>query len=282
MEQHVRKVWCSVIEFCNISLSFERPARTNSWFRNCGRVILSAVAILLIVAGVALSQQIHIQTIDNMPAFPKPYQMRDWKRVAIGYDSLVFNPNLRGTFLPLVLNSLGSVNYPQDPAFGLYTAVGPTANTGTAEAINCIPAVVGASLVGIDKTNQFGYDWVKMCEQWFNGVNGQEIYKNGFSDQTNDDFWYETMPNVFFYELNYLYAGQSPFDSQFVSVANRFLGAVRAMGGNTAPWQSPNINHQGFDFGKMIPFDSQWQEPEAAGAIGWILYNASAGRARCA
>ncbi len=190
------------------------------------------------------------------------------------YDSLVFNPGLRGTYLPLVLTSLGPVNYPQEPAFGLYTAVGPTSTTGTAEAINCIPAVVGASLVGVDKTNQFGYNWVKMCEQWFNGANGQNVYKNGFGDLTSDDFWYETMPNVFFYELNYLHPGLSPFDSQFVTVANRFLAAVTSMGGNSAPWQPPNINHEGFDFQKMVPYDGTWREPEAAGAMAWILYNA--------
>jgi Concanavalin A-like lectin/glucanases superfamily len=263
-----------VVVLDSFSYLFEFLAKMKYKSYNCGKFTVFVVVGLLALSEAVVSQQIHVPTIDNMPAFPKPYQMRDWKRVAIGYDSMAFNPNLRGTYLPLVLTPLGPVNYPQDPAFGMYTAVGPTASTGTAEAINCIPAVVGASLVGVDKTNQFGYNWVKMCEQWFNSANGQDIYKNGFNDMTDDDFWYETMPNVFFYELNYLYGAQSPFDSQIVSVANRFLSAVRAMGGSTAPWQTPNINHQGFDFGRMIPFDSQWHEPEAAGAIGWLLYNA--------
>ncbi len=234
------------------------------------------IATLIIFSGysTASSQQIHIPTIDNMPAFPKPYHMRNWKRVAIGYDSLVFNPGLNGKYLPLVLLNLTPVNYPGDPSFGLYSAVGPTSNTAASEAINCIPAVVGASLVGVDKTSQFGSDWVKMCEQWFNSANGQNVYKNGFSDLTNDDFWYETMPNVFFYELNYLHPDLAPFDSQFVTVANRFLAAVTSMGGKTTPWQPPNINHQGFDFQKMVPYDGVWREPEAAGAMAWILYNA--------
>jgi hypothetical protein len=36
------------------------------------------------------------------------------------------------------------------------------------EAINVIPAVVGASLVGIDKSDQYGYNWPLLCEEYFN------------------------------------------------------------------------------------------------------------------
>ncbi|HEY9165510.1 MAG TPA: LamG-like jellyroll fold domain-containing protein [Candidatus Kryptonia bacterium] len=225
------------------------------------------------------AQQVTILTISQMPNLPAQYVMRNWKGVARGYDSLVFNPGASGRYLPLVMTGLGTENYPGQARFGLYTVVGPTASTGTDEAINCIPAVIGASLAGADKSSQFGYDWSQMCEEWFNKSNGQNIYKNGYDDQTNDDFWYETMPNVFFYELNYLYPHLQNFDSQFVSVANQFTRAVAAMGGATTPWQQPNINHEGFDFLRMLPVDISgsgvsWREPESAGAIGWILYNA--------
>ena len=236
--------------------------------------ILTFFLLTGLFVSAASAQQIDISTIDTMPNFPSPYHMRNWKKVALGYDSLVFNENAAGRYLPLVWSNNNSVNYPGQPHFGLYTVVGPTANTGTAEAINSIPAVVGATLVGINKSNQFGMNWAQMCQDWFNKSNGQNIYKNGFDDQTYDDFWYETMPNVFFYELNYLYPHLGSFDSQFVSVADQFSKAVTAMGGSTTPWTLPNINHQGFDFSTMKPFDATWKEPEAAGAIAWILYNA--------
>ena len=250
-------------------------------------LMLGNVLILILTFSTALffpgvratAQQVHIVAIDTMPNFPQPYHMRDWRKVTIGYDSLVFNSSLSGEYLPLVTNPGISNNYPSDPTFGLYTVVGPTQGTGTAEAINCIPAVVGASLVGINKTDQFNRNWVQMCEQWFNKANGENVYMNGLSDMTNDDFWYETMPNVFFYELNYLHPNTSNFSSQFVSVANQFSKVVTALGGSTTPWKLPGINHEGFDFEKMVPVDvssdgNSWTEPEAAGAIGWILYNA--------
>jgi len=41
------------------------------------------------------AQQIAIPRIDQMPDFPQPYEMRDWKTVAHKYDSLVFDQNLQ-------------------------------------------------------------------------------------------------------------------------------------------------------------------------------------------
>ena len=204
---------------------------------------------------------------------PAPYLMRDWKQVALGYDSLVFNLNLTGQYLPLVWVDNNATNY-SGQRFGLHTVVGTTVPT-SAEAINCIPAVVGATLAGADKSNQNGYNWVEMCQEWFNKKNGLMVYKNNADDQTSDDWWYETMPNVFFYQLYSLYPNTGDFKSQFISVADQFLKSVYVMGGSTTPWQIPNMNYQGFDFSSMTPSTlHDHNEPEAAGATAWILYNA--------
>ena len=102
------------------------------------------------------AQQISISKISSMPDFPQPYLTRNWKEVAVKYDSLVFNLNLTGTYLPLVWVDNSAINY-SGQRFGLHTVVGTTAPT-SAEAINCIPAVVGATLAGVDKSNQNGYN----------------------------------------------------------------------------------------------------------------------------
>ena len=221
---------------------------------------------------IGFTQQININQIENMPNMPAPYLMRNWKDVALGYDSLVFDLNLQGKYLPLVWTDNNATNY-SGPRFGLHTVVGTTAPT-SAEAINCIPALVGASLVGIDKSNQNNYNWVEMAQDWFNKVNGQNVYKNQPNDLTNDDWWYETMPNVFFYQLYSLYPNVGDFHSQFISVADQWLKAVNAMGGSTTPWQLPNMDHRGWDIPTMTPTDATPHEPEAAGAIAWLLYNA--------
>jgi len=198
--------------------------------------------------------------------------MRNWKQVALGYDSLVFNFGLTGEFLPTVWLNTNPINYPGQNSFGLSTVVGTTVPT-SAEAINCIPAVVSATLVGVNKANQNGYNWPLMCEEWFNKRPEQNVYKNHPEDDTGDDWWYETMPNVFFYELNSQYPGMGDFNNQDTVIANRWLQAVQAMGASGTPWQVPYMDHRGWYLQNMTPYDQSVHEPEAAGAIADILYD---------
>ena len=219
------------------------------------------------------SQQINISRIELMPNLPQPYQMRDWKAVAVNYDSLAFNLGATGQYLPLSTIIYNTINYPEHPTFGLQSYVG-TNNPPGREAINLMPAVIGATLSGIDKSDQYGYNWVLMCEEFFNRRPEQNVYLNGPVSNTGDDWWYETMPNVFFYQMNYLYPHTGHFDYQFVTVADRWLEAVRAMGGNDAPWQQAYMNYRAFNLATMTPLTTGVLEPEAAGTIAWILYQA--------
>lgn len=219
------------------------------------------------------SQQITIGRIELMPDMPQPYEMRDWKAVARNYDSLAFNLEAAGQYLPLSTIIYNTINYPEHPTFGLQSYVGSNSLPGR-EAINLMPAVIGATLAGIDKSNQFGYNWALMCEEFFNRRPEQNVYLNGPVSSTGDDWWYETMPNVFFYQMNYLYPHTGDYDYQFVTVADRWLEAVRAMGGNDAPWQQAYMNYRAFNLATMTPLTTGVLEPEAAGAIAWILYQA--------
>jgi hypothetical protein len=229
--------------------------------------------LLIVVISDTFPQQLVIPRIDQMPNRPSPYLMRNWKQVAVGYDSLVFNFDLTGTYLPLVWLNTNPDNYPETNSFGLHTVVGTTV-PGSAEAINCLPAVIGATLSGVDKSNQNGYNWALMCQEWFNKRPSQNVYKNHPVDDMGDDWWYETMPNVFFYQLNCLYPGTGDFNYQFTTVADRWLQAVQTMGGSATPWRLPNMDHRGWYLQTMMPYDGDVHEPEAAGAIGWLLYNA--------
>ena len=218
----------------------------------------------------AAAQQIALPRIEKMSSAPINYEMRDWKQAARAYDSLVFDLNASGQYLPFVRLNGSSTNYPTHGAFTLPSYVGGTGG----EAINCIPAVVGASLVGIDKSSQNGWNWVLMCEDWFNRASGANVYLNGPGGSGWDDWWYDTMPNVFFYQLCSRYPNTGDFQNQFVAVADRWLDAVVAMGGKATPWTLPMMNHRAWNLMTMTPNDNGVKEPEAAGAIAWILYNA--------
>ncbi|MBI2417604.1 MAG: T9SS type A sorting domain-containing protein [Ignavibacteriales bacterium] len=231
------------------------------------------VTLLLALTIVAQAQQITIQRIEAMPSFPQPYLMRDWKQVAKGYDSLVFNQSAAGQYLPLIfLNSQG-INYPAHGFLGLHTYVG-TNNTNATEAINVLPAIVGASLSGINKRNQNGKDFVLQAEDYFNKRPQENVYLNSQVASSGDDWWYETMPNIYFYQMQALYPHVGDFDFQFTSVAERWTQAVNAMGASATPWKLPDMRYRAWNLSTMTPLIGGVIEPEAAGAIGWILNRA--------
>jgi len=228
---------------------------------------------LLPCTAAAQPGQINISRVELMPNEPAPYNVRDWKEVAIQYDAFVYNLQQSGQYLPLVFINSGGVNYPQQETFGLHTYVG-TNNPSAGEAINVLPSLVGASLLGIDKSNQNGRNWLLMSQDYFNKANNELIYLNNRSGSSGNDWWYETMPNVFFYQLYGLYPPAGDAEFQFTSIASRFLAAVRAMGGSDTPWSSASMNYRAWDFVDMQPNAEGVIEPEAAGAFAWILYHA--------
>lgn len=219
------------------------------------------------------AQQIQINRIEQMPNKPTPYEMRDWRSVTLGYDSLVYNFNLTGEYLPLIWSGGPGINYPDEQTFGLHTVVGTTA-PGSSEAINVLPSLIGATLAGVDKSNQNGVNWIRKSREFFNKRPEENVYLNHPSAKSGSDWWYDTMPNVFFYQLYDLYDDIDEYDKQFVSVADQWLTAVMKMGGSTAPWTRPNMNYRGWYLSTMSPNATGVRQPEAAGAIAWLLYHA--------
>ena len=231
---------------------------------------LACKAILL----TAQTGQIAIPRVEQMPNQPAPYNVRDWRQVALRYDSFVYDLQKTGQYLPLSYLGPAGINYPQNATFGLHTYVGTNSPLGN-EAINVLPSLVGASLVGADKSSQFGQNWLLMSQDFFNKANGENIYLNNAGASSGNDWWYDMMPNVYFYQLYDLYpnlGGDATF--QFTAIADQFLAAVRAMGGSDAPWEPAFMNYRAWKFKTMEPNPNGVKEPEAAGAYAWVLYNA--------
>jgi hypothetical protein len=220
------------------------------------------------------SGQISINRIEMMPFQPSPYSMRDWKEVAMRYDSTIYNINHIGQYWPIISIKNSGYNYPGNEFFNMQTYVGSN-NQSNNEAINSLPSLVGATLVGIDKSNQFNKNWVRMSQDFFNKKNNENIYLNGNNTSSGHDWWYDMMPNIYFYQLCDLYPNiGGDKDLQFIAVADQMLKAVKAMGGSDRPWSSPSMNYRAWNFQSMMPLDEGVIEPEAAGAFAWLLYNA--------
>ena len=220
--------------------------------------------------------QLSISRIDQMPDLPVPLQIRDWNTVAHDYDSYVFNLNKTGQYLPLSrLGTQGQFNYTDNTPLFLDSYIGVDGHLNQAEAINIMPAIVGASLAGIEKSNQNGMNWVAIAKDFFNLKNNQNVYLNNYSTTSGDDWWYDVMPNVYFFQLRSLYPDATPeFNPQFTAVANRWLYCVNQLGGSTTPWSLPNMNYRSFNLSTGLPNTTGVPEPESAGSIAWLLYNA--------
>src|SRR5258708_17773205 len=124
------------------------------------RPVLLACAWMVCSCGqeTAKVDQIVIDRIALMPDQPRPYKMTDWYERAHNFDQYVFNVDLKGEYLPFIWIDDAKRNLPQK-TFGMYTAIGDIrqgqkGNKEFHEALCTMGSLLGAGLVGIDKTNQ--------------------------------------------------------------------------------------------------------------------------------
>lgn len=220
-----------------------------------------------------------IPRIELMPNTPQPYKIIDWKQKAKEYDAYVFdfNPNVPAGSMIWLDNS--QRNLPQI-TFGLYTAIndvrqGPAHNDGEFhESLNSLSAILGAGLMGIDKTHQNGYNYVKMIQNYFNSETGWNIMMNNTSPEIAQlgggygrDWWYDVLPNVLFYAVSDVFPNVENADNIQRSIAEQFCKADSVLNGN--------YDYSYFDYGQMkgmvnqIPF-----QQDAAGGHGYVLYAA--------
>ena len=88
--------------------------------------------------------QIAIPRVDLMPNQPAPYNVRNWRQIALQYDSFVYDLQKTGQHLPLVFLNPSGLNYPQNQVFRLHTYIGTNSPFGN-EAITVLPSRVVAS-----------------------------------------------------------------------------------------------------------------------------------------
>ena len=229
---------------------------------------------------VRAGKQIAIDYIESMPNLPTPFKIRDWKQVAIDLDEYIFDLKAKGPYLPLIWIDKSHINFDED-AFGLYVSMGdprcgPHVSQGAYHIAICdMPAVIGASLVGIDKSRQGGYDWVRMLKAFFNRANGSNVFlMTSRQDHTGmHDFWTDTLPSMFCAQLVHLYPGEDQLAELMRACAEQFHKAVAVL--RSSP---QGFHHQGFDFEVMKPYDGPkgqgWVEPESSAALAWMQYMA--------
>lgn len=220
--------------------------------------------------------QVAVDRIEQMPNLPQPYAMADWKEKAILFDRFVFDWNNKSETGPLIWLDNNRRNVDQ-ATFGLYTAIGDIrqgkdANNGEFhESVNSFAAILGAGLVGIDKTNQDGYNYVKMIQNYFNSETGWNIMMNNTTPSVarlgggyGRDWWYDVLPNALYYAVSDQFPGVEGADEILLTIAEQFVKADSVLNGN--------YDYSYFDYAEMqgkvnnIPF-----QQDAAGGHAYVL-----------
>jgi len=228
-------------------------------------------------SGIPVTQR-NIPRVDKMPFHPKPYKFRDWKKTALDFDAYVFDFNQKGPFLPLIWLDGQKRNFP-DTTFGIYTALGDirmgsAVNNGeNHEALGALGAVLGATMVGIDKSKQEGINYVRMLRNYFNKDNGWNIIQNFTNKGAHigggygNDFWYEVHNNVLFYSVADKYRDEPEFDEILFQIAEKFYKSDSLMGNS--------YSYSYFDFKEMKGYKNHIPTQEdVAGGYAFILYSA--------
>lgn len=221
-------------------------------------------------------KQVSIHRVDSMPDMPETYKMLDWKQKAKMYDQFIFDWNNKSEVGPLIWLDDARRNIDQT-TFGLYTAIkdirqGKDVNNGEFhESLNSLAAILGAGLVGIDKTNQDGYNYVKMVQNYFNSDNGWNIVMNNTTPSVallgggyGRDWWYDVLPNALYYAICDVFPDVDGSEKIQKSIAEQFVKADSVLNGN--------YDYSYFDYAQMkgmvnnIPL-----QQDAAGGHAYVL-----------
>jgi hypothetical protein len=238
---------------------------------------LSFCTAIFLLATIAYGQtQLSIRGIDLLPNAPSTYQMRDWRTVATNFDNLAFNTTATGQYLPIVKIDNSPQSSQLQQSFGLAAYVGDPRTFGETgepvhEAVTSLAAVLGSTLVGIDKTAG-QYNWVSMTREYYVNRNSQFVVLNTPFSASGDSAWYDIYPNMLFYSIADRYPDEAYFAPILNQIDQRFYDAVGVM---TANGSSPNFNYTAYNFRTRQPvYNGTWREPDMGMGMAWMQHAA--------
>lgn len=218
----------------------------------------------------APKEQQSIYRINIMPSLPAPYEMLDWRQKTLDYDAYVFDWNRNDEVGPLIWLDESRKNVRQN-TFGLYTVVGDIrqgkdVNQTAHEAINTMAAVLSGGLVGIDKTSQDGYNYLKMLQNYCGIVSEWEIMLNNTSSYAQD-WWYNILPNILYYGVCDLFPNVEGAEDIMKSIADKFAAADEQMNGN--------YGYSWYNYRQLYGVQSHIPaQQDAAAGHAWVLLQA--------
>jgi len=129
-------------------------------------------------------------------------------------------------------------------------------------------------LNGIDKTNQQGFNFVKMVQNYFNTDTKWNIVMNNTNPTValagggyGRDWWYDVYPNVLYYGVAAINPNVENTKAIQHTIAEQFCKADSVLNGN--------YDYSYFDYGQMKGFKNNIPlQQDVAGGHAWVLYSA--------
>lgn len=235
--------------------------------------MFAVLTVLTVVSAVACEQsdennliakyQKEITRISQFSSeLPENYEIIDFKSKALAYDSMVFDFDATGTFFPLIWSDNTYDGY------GISAYIGDYRNgmDGSQEAVTSLAAVLSASLLGIDKSNQNGQNFVEPLNVYFNQEENVVI-NNPSGNSRNISMWYMIYPSILFSEVSILYPNETLLRQNTLKTIESWYQAYVVM------HDMNSFDFTGFDFDKMQPYRNNiWREPDSAVGISLLMY----------
>lgn len=193
--------------------------------------------------------------------FPANYKQFDYMAAAMAYDALVFGGQTEGAYFPLLWQDETYDTF----GFAAYVGDGRRGTDGAQEAVATIASVLSATLMGTDKSNQNGVNYVKQLHAWFS-ESEKIILNNPSGSSESTSMWYLLYPAILFVQVSAHYPGETLIREDALAAIESWYQAYLVMK------EEGNFAYTGFDFKRMEPYENGvWREPDCAAGIAVLM-----------
>lgn len=193
---------------------------------------------------------------------PSNYKFFDYKERALKLDELMFDKSATGQYLPLIWEDS---TY---QSFGIpaYVGDGRMHKDGAQEAVTAIAAVLSATLLGVDKSNQDGINYVEQLSAFYSEEE-KIVLNNPSGNSETTSMWYLIYPAILFTQVSLHYPEETELRAQALSNIESWYQAYLVMR------EENSFDYTGFNFKTNEPYkNGVWTEPDSAAGIALLLY----------
>lgn len=192
---------------------------------------------------------------------PDNYGWFDYEDAALAYDKLLFEEQAEGAYFPLMWRDMTHDTF----GFAAYVGDERTGRDGGQEAVATVAAVLSATVLGVDKSNQNGDNYVAQLHAYFSPEEGVVLNNPGGSSQ-GASMWYMLYPAILFTQVSVYYPREAQIREDALATVESWYQAYKVMK------ESGTFDYTGFDFRSMQPWENGiWKEPDCAAGIAVLM-----------